>query len=646
MPLSIVDEKKKKALLGLVLLLAFLVYANTLLYGFVYDDHFQIEGNAYVHSFRYVGRIFTTTVWSFQGTEGQTNYYRPLMTFGYLLCNRAFQSSPIGFHLVNLLLNCAVVWLVYAVCTGLIGDEVVSLLAAALFALHPIHTEVVAWIAAVTELDLAVFYLCALLLFLRLEKEEGRRRAFTSALMCGTFVLALLSKEQGITLPVLATIYEHVYRADRKATTWADKFSRYGALWTIAAAYLVFRVTVLRAFAPVTQRGELSTLEVIYSGIALSGQYVTKLLWPHPLLGYYVFHECKSLGEPRVLLGIAALLLCLLLFVFLWRQAREYSFALVWIAVSILPVLNVRWMASSAFAERYLYLPSVAFCLLLAGGGMWLWRRAEGFRLARLVGAAAAIALAVLAAALTVTRNRDWRNDKSFFTATLTVDPHGSYMRTSLGALEWSEYRQQEAVKDWKLALADKPDNAIALSNLGMAMVEEKRWPEAEEYLRKAIELRPRFAAPHLHLGKMYATLERPQAAEREFGRAVEISPLSADARNQFGKYLREKGRLEEAEVQFRESLQGLPSGDAWNGLADILASKGLQDEAASGWKKTLELSPYDVHAHLGLGSVYQSRGSAGEAEKQYRAILLMDPHNEKALKAMRELNPTEFPAP
>ena len=643
---SIVDEKKKKALLGLVLLLAFLVYANTLLYGFVYDDHFQIEGNPYVHSFRYVGRIFTTTVWSFQGIEGQTNYYRPLMTFGYLLCEVVFQSSPIGFHLVNLLLNCAVVWLVYAVCMALIGNESVALLAGALFALHPIHTEVVAWIAAVTELDLAVFYLCAFLLFLRLEKEEGRRKTLTFVLMCGSFVLALLSKEQGITLPVLATIYEHVYRADRKVTTLLAKFARYGSMWAIAAAYAVFRMTVLRAFAPVTQRGGLSIFEVIYSGITLSGQYVAKLLWPHPLLGYYVFRESQSLGEPRVLFGLAALLLCALLFVLLWNRAREYSFALIWIAVTMLPVLNVRWMASSAFAERYLYLPSVAFCLLLAGGGMWLWRRAESFRLARLAGAAAAIALAVLAAGQIVTRNRDWRSDKSFFTATLATDPHASYMRTSLGALEWSEYRQQDAVKDWKLALADKPDNPIALSNLGMAMVEENRWPEAENYLRKAIELRPRFAAPHLHLGKMYVALEQPEAAEKEFARAVEISPLSAEARNQLGKYLQEKGRLVEAEVQFRESLQGSPSAEGWNGLADILASKGLKDEAASGWKKALEFSPYDVRAHLGLGSVYQSRGNAGEAEKEYRAVLLMDPRNEHALKAMRELKPAEFPAP
>src|ERR1051326_8598103 len=132
------DEKKQRSLVGLVLLLAFLAYSNTLLHGFVYDDHFQIEGNPYVHSFRYVDRIFSTTVWSFQGAEGQTNYYRPLMTFGYLLCDRLFQSSPIGFHLVNLLLNCVVVYLVFRLSLALYRDASAALLAAALFALPPI----------------------------------------------------------------------------------------------------------------------------------------------------------------------------------------------------------------------------------------------------------------------------------------------------------------------------------------------------------------------------------------------------------------------------------------------------------------------------------------------------------------------------
>src|ERR1700746_2462275 len=209
---------KRSTALGGVLLLALLVYCNTLLNGFVYDDHHQIEQNPYVQSFKYVDKIFTGTVWSFQGLEGQTNYYRPLMTFGFLICNKVFQSFPSGFHVVNVLLNCVVVWLVFLTCSIFFQDDTVALAAAAIFALHPIHTEVVNWIAAVTELELAVFYLAAFILFLRLPSLPPQQKARTGIFMYPCFVLALLSKEQAATLAVLATIYEHFYRADRDST--------------------------------------------------------------------------------------------------------------------------------------------------------------------------------------------------------------------------------------------------------------------------------------------------------------------------------------------------------------------------------------------------------------------------------------------
>src|SRR5262249_39750160 len=230
-------------------------------------------------------------------------------------------------------------------------------------------------------------------------------------------------------------------------------------------------------------------------------------------------------------------------------------------------------------------------------------------------------------------------------TATLAVDPHASYMRTSLATLEWSEFRSQDAVKDWKLALVDKPDNAIAWSNLGMAMIEEKRWAEAEEYLRRAIELRPRFAGPHIHFGKMYTELEKPADAEREFRRAVEISPLNADARNLLAELLTKEGRLREAEEQYRTSLVATPSGEAFDGLGDILWRKGFKEEATWCWRQALGLSPFDSHAHLSLGVAYQAQGRANDAEREFRSVLLMDPHNERALKAMQELKPAEFPA-
>src|ERR1700732_2802696 len=189
-------ESQREIVTFLVLsVLAFLPYANTLLNTFVYDDYFQVVENPYVHSFRYLREIFATSVWSFQGANGITNYYRPLMSFGYLLFYQIAGSVPVSFHIANVALNVVVVLLVFSVVRRLSGERV-GLIAAGLFALHPLHTESVAWVAGVTDLELTLFYLLTFLLYLRLsepEKGYGWRAA-----MCGSFVLALLSKEQAM----------------------------------------------------------------------------------------------------------------------------------------------------------------------------------------------------------------------------------------------------------------------------------------------------------------------------------------------------------------------------------------------------------------------------------------------------------------
>src|SRR5579862_3163062 len=206
LPAEAPPENRLEAVTFLILfLLALLPYVNTLFNDFVYDDHLQVVQNPYVHSFRYLRQIFTTTVWSFQGAQGVTNYFRPMMTLGYLLTYRIAGPIPFSFHLVNLVLNGIAVGLVFYLLRELSGQRI-ALIAAGLFALHPIHTESVAWIAAVTDLELTVSYLATFLLFVRL--PAASHKWHTRALMCAVFALGLLSKEQAMTLPVLALIFE------------------------------------------------------------------------------------------------------------------------------------------------------------------------------------------------------------------------------------------------------------------------------------------------------------------------------------------------------------------------------------------------------------------------------------------------------
>jgi protein O-mannosyl-transferase len=319
LPTEAPPENRREAVTFLILfLLALLPYVNTLFNDFVYDDHFQVVGNPYVHSFRYLRQIFTTTVWSFQGAQGVTNYFRPMMTLEYLLTYRMAGTIPFSFHLANLVLNGLVVWLVFCLLRRLTGERV-AVVAAGLFALHPIHTESVAWIAAVTDLELTVFYLATLLLYLKLPDSNHGWRA--RAGMCAVFTLALLSKEQAMTLPVLAVIFEHFYREDRSTTTVREKLSRYAPLWAMAALYFGARAIVMGGVTSIVLRPNLSWYETGLSAVALIGEYLGKLIWPARLSAFYVFHASQHFADPAVVFGLAALVLCAALFHVLWSRA-------------------------------------------------------------------------------------------------------------------------------------------------------------------------------------------------------------------------------------------------------------------------------------------------------------------------------------
>ena len=240
-------------LLALLILVAALPYLNSLWNGFVQDDNRQVVTNPYLRSFSHLREIFATNVWSYVGAQGTTNYYRPLMTFGYLLCYQFLGPLAYGFHLANIVLNAAVVCLVFLVSERLFANRTLGFAAAVIFALHPIHSESVDWIAAVTDLQLSLFYLLAFWFFLRLAKPGGKRSGAAELGMVASFALALLAKEPAATLPFLATFYEHFLRGDRAQTNLGQKLSRYYTLWLLDLAYLLFRIRILGGLAPVLQ---------------------------------------------------------------------------------------------------------------------------------------------------------------------------------------------------------------------------------------------------------------------------------------------------------------------------------------------------------------------------------------------------------
>ncbi len=626
--------------LVLVLVLGALApYSNTLLNGFVYDDNTQVMNNPYIQNFHHLREIFTTTVWSYIGTQGVTNYYRPMMTAGYLVCYRMFGPLAYGFHLANVLLHAAVVCALFFVAWSLLERRDAAFASALIFALHPIHTESVAWIAAVTDLELTFFYLLTFYFFLGLSGSTGERPAQARLGLVGSFALALLSKEQALTLPVLATVYEHCYRYDRGATSFTQKLSRYGVLWLLALAYVVLRVRMLGSFAPVIQMRSLSGYQAMLSAVSLAGEYLWKMVWPAQLCAFYVFRKSTSILDVRVIVGLFATALVAALFVALWRRERAVSFGILWFFVTLAPVLNARWMAANVFAERYLYLPSVGICWLAGWGVERLWALASRTGpAARRATVATAVVLAALCCVRIVTRNRDWRDDIQLYTVTLAASPDAYPIRNNLGTVYWHLGNVRAAEREWNEALPFNPQNAIVLNNLGLICAQEKRYNDAIEYFLRAIRLKPNYTDPHLNLGSAYTEIGRTEAAELQLRAAVALSPLNTRARNELGKLYVGAGRLSEAEEQFRRSVESEPNVVAYDSLGDIYARRGQSDKSEEAFGRAVALESFDSHGHFGLAALYAASGRNSQAAREYEEGLKTDPGNREALGALRQL--------
>jgi protein O-mannosyl-transferase len=635
-------DRSRALMVATLVVFATLPYLNMLFNGFVYDDHTQVTNNPYIQSFGHLREIFTTTVWSYVGTQGVTNYYRPLMTVGYLLCYRLFGPLAYGFHLLSLLLHVLIVCLVFGLTERMTRDRVWAFAAGALFALHPIHTESVAWIAAVTDLELTFFFLITFWLFLGVARPQGERSEAALAGMLAAFILALLSKEQALTLPALATVYEHFYREDRLQTRFSQKLARYGPLWLIAVAYLLLRLRFLGALAPVHQMRAVTSWQVAFSALALIGQYAGKLLWPARLGAFYVFHPSTNLLQPHVLAGLAALVALSALFLVLGRS-RDHSvrlagFGLIWFLATLAPVLNAHWMAANVFAERYLYLPSLGFCWLAGCGLSKLWELTAQHPARRRVFALACAGLGVLGALRIVARNREWRNDVTLYTHTLALAPDAYPILNNLGTVYWLDGSVNEAEMVWKRALALAPENAIVLNNLGLVADKKQQYEQATAFFRRAMALKPNYTDPHLDLGITYREMGLPGPAELQLRAAVALSPLSYRARNELGELLLSQGRWGEAEAQFRASVECEPNARADDFLGQLYLRRNAGSQAEHAFEAALTLNAFDSQAHLGLGRLFAAAGRGSEALRQYQAGLEADPRNAEARAALRKL--------
>jgi tetratricopeptide (TPR) repeat protein len=529
--------------------IAIAVYANSLANGFITDDKLQLLGNPLVTDIHKLPQVFGSGVWSFLGYRG--NYYRPVQFLLYALLYWVFGPHALGFHCFMVMLHAANTALVYALVRRLIDQSTpgqstpgAAWISAAVFAVHPIHTEAVDWIAALPDVLLTTISLAGLLAFVR---QNGRPNRLQAAGHCGLYLLALFTKETGVMLLPLYAGYQWTVQGKSAAAAMRRNARLYAGMAAALAIYLVLRVHALGQLAPAQQAFlKLSPAAFAMSAAVIAATYLASLVWPPGLNFFHIFHA-TSQATPQLVFALAALVAAA--WVAFWLRARRpmVTYGVFWIALTIAPVMNLTGVGQNVFAERYLYLPSVGFVWLV--GLAWAWLRTAAPPVAW--PAAAAILLACSAAA--IARNADWKDDFTLLQATLKQSPESGYLHNLMAGV-WIERDQfRRALDEQTLAVRYEPRSVTFRKNLGNILLGMDSAAAAREF-EIVTRLDPSFAEGHLDLGLAYQALGDSARAAAEYDRALAIAPDNLDALLALAELDRTVGKTGESQALFRRA--------------------------------------------------------------------------------------------
>ncbi len=578
--------------LFLIISATVLVYANSLSGAFLFDDTKQIVGNPSLQSWRSVLSAFTSDVWSFQRqtltADVPPPYYRPLFTVYLTLNYKLFGLWEPGWHLLNLLVHTMATVFVYYLLRRLSRDNVIALLAALLFGLHPAHVESVAWISGIPDPLAALFYVPSMIWYVRYREEDDPRWLIASV---AAFGLALLCKETPIVLPMVLAAWE--LARPRAKESWAARgkaiIPQLAAYAIVAAAYLVLRFSVLGRISwrhPFMTRVPDSAIWMTVPYVFVN--YLKHLIAPFHLSLIYGTSFITSAADPRFLLPLALLLgLGCVLWIYRKKLSVQVWVVIALIVAPILPVLNLKvFHYEYIIQDRYLYLPSIGFCYLAAILILQLARKRTPLVLA----ISATILLAF--GASTILQNRVWH----------------------------------DAVALWQRATYYSPNSWSTHYNLGLAYLGLKQFELAQTELIEARRLDGNRANVYNNLALAQAGLGRSDEAIANLKLALVLDPGLLEAHNNLGALLYDKGDYDDAKLEFARVLGSDPfSSSARFNMARTLAAMGDQVAAIREYAALLATEPDDVAARYQLGLSYAATGRKSEALTELGRALQLD---------------------
>ncbi|UCE85338.1 MAG: tetratricopeptide repeat protein [Deltaproteobacteria bacterium] len=641
-----------------------------------YDDNIYITENPNLP----LGFSREGLSWAFFG--GYEANWIPLTWLSLIADYRLHALDPRGYHATNLALHVLGSLLLFAAFARMTRAPWQSGFVAAVFALHPLHVESVAWASERKDALSGFFFMLTLLAY---AGYASRPSAVRYAGVCVSLALGLMAKPMLVTVPFVLLLLD-AWPLDRLRRRDGDRRLdplrlRRAVLEKLGLLPLVVASSVATVYAQ-HAGGAFASMEKVPLGARIANAlhsyaaYLWQGIWPRDLAVYYP-HPREALPLAEVILCGVLLLLATGAALRLLRRAPYVAVGWFWYLGMLVPVIGLVQVGSAARADRYTYLPFVGLAIALAWGAPAVLRRVpRGRAVAAALGAAAVLAMATV----TARQVAIWRSTESLFEHALRVTADNAIAHIALGGERLRADRLEEAQAHFDAALEIWPRSALAQSGLGNIAAQRERWDEATRRFRRALRIDPdlleahaglgyvalqqqRFANAIAHyfdflriapnrpeilanLGHALALDGRPGPAIERLRTAIRLDPQLALAHAYLGQALAQEGRMGPAIASYREALRLDPDLDDVRGaLAGALMREGQTDAALAQLEIAVRREPERFEFQLAMGDALQAAGRDAEAAARYREALRRQPDSKPALNNLAWLLATSADA-
>jgi protein O-mannosyl-transferase len=534
--------------------ITFAVFGPTLWHEFVdYDDNDYVYDNPIVA----LGLTLKGFIWAF---SFHCFNWHPLTWLSHMLDCQLYGLHPGGHHFTNVLLHAATVITLFLVLRKMTGAFWRSAFVAAVFAIHPLRVESVAWVAERKDVLSGLLFMMTVVAYVRYARRPVS--PFRYGLVLVSYAAGLMCKPMLVTLPLVLLLLDYwpLQRAEPARKLVLEKLP----LLAMSLASCITAVVAERH--GIRSTGSFSAPNRLANALVTCTVYLRQMVWPKDLVVLYPFPQ-DGLAPGEVSLAV---ILLVVLSTFAWSGRRTQPWLLVgwvWYLVMLLPVLGLVQVGAQAHADRYTYLPQIGVYVAVT------WLVAE-WRWSRL--AVASLMTTALAALMICAsrQTRFWQDSESLWTHAVACTRSNCISQCNLGAVLCNEGHMDQGIAHLQTALKINPGQPEAHNNLGFALCSEGHLDEGIAEYVAALQFRPAYSRAHYNLAVALQLKGRPDEAITQFGMALQINPDNADARENLGVVLQQQGRPAEAISQYQEALQLDPvNSKVQNNLAWVLAT-------------------------------------------------------------------------